>query len=84
MRRWIVMLTASVLLLMMPSVCRAGSEIALTAEDGMRRAEVRIDGVLLVRLVIGEIVPVWREETTSSTVWLSPCFDGGMLKLIVR
>lgn len=83
MKRWLVTVTA-VIVMLLPSVGQAMSEIRLTADEGVKQAEVWLDGTLLVRIIIAEFIPVWQAESTSRAVWIVPRLDGGMLRLIVR
>lgn len=83
MKRILAIMTA-VLMLSLPSVCSAESGVKLTADDEARRAEVWLDGQMLIRLVIAETVPVWAGDDAGRTIWLAPRVEGGMLRIIIR
>lgn len=83
MKRWLIVMTA-VLMMLVPSVASAMSEVRLSADDDVKLAELWLDGRMILRVAVAEVIPVWRADDISPTVWLLPCLDGGMLKLIVR
>lgn len=83
MKRWIILMLVLIILSVSP-VCQAGSMIRLADDDGVRKAEVWLDGELVIRVIISEVVPVWGDTGSSSDVWLVPCFDGGMLRITVH
>ena len=83
MKRWCIA-AAVCLMMMMPSVSLASSEVRLSSEDGGWRAEVWQDGALWIRFVMAEAMAVWRAEDDDKTVRATPLVEGGLLKLIVR
>ena len=83
MKRWLIAVVIC-LVMMMPSVCMASSEVRLTSEDGCWRAEVWTDGALFLRFVLADTVAVWQSEDDDKTVRACPVIEGGMLKLIIR
>lgn len=83
MKRWIILMLVLIILSVSP-VCQAGSMIRLADDDGVRRAEVWLDGALVIRVIISEVVPVWGDNSSSSDVWLVPCVDGGMLRITLH
>ncbi|MBO5244491.1 MAG: hypothetical protein J6B02_00175 [Selenomonadales bacterium] len=83
MKRILAIMTA-VLVLSLPSVCSAESELRLSSDEGAKRAELWLGGQMLIRLVIAETVPVWAGDDAGRTIWLAPRIEGGMLKIIVR
>ncbi len=83
MKRWCI--TAAVcLMMMMPSVCLASSEVRLSSDGDGWRAEVWHDGRVLVRFVMAEAAAVWQTDDDDKTIRVCPLVEGGMLKLIVR
>lgn len=83
MKRWFIVAVIC-LVMMMPSVCSASSEVRLSAEDGGWRAEVWTNGTLWLRFVLADTVAVWQTDDDDKTILASPLVEGGMLKLIVR
>ena len=81
-RRLVVMVIC--LLMMVPSVCMASSEVRLSADDGGWRAEVWHDGALWLRFVLTEAMAVWQSSDDDKTLRACPLVEGGMLRLIIR
>jgi hypothetical protein len=79
-----LMVTVICLLMMVPSVCMASSEVRLSADDGGWRAEVWHDGALFLRFVLTEAMAVWQSEGDDKTLRACPIVKGGMLRLIIR
>ena len=80
----LMIVTAVCLMMMVPSVCMASSEVRLFADEGGWRAEVWHDGALFLRFVLAETVAVWRAEDDDKTVRVCPFVEDGMLRLIIR
>ena len=83
MKRWFIAMVIC-LVMMMPSVCSASSEVRLSADGGGWRAELWTDGAQWLRFVLADTVAVWQTDDDDKTILASPLVEGGMLKLIVR
>lgn len=83
MKRWIVPWVVAAMMAS-TSVCYGNSEIKLASDGAMQWAEVWLNGTIFTRIVIADTVPVWRDGQERMTIWLTPCFEHGLFKFIVR
>lgn len=83
MKRWVILMLVF-MMLSVSSVCQASSMLRLEDHDGVRQAEVWLDGELVIRVIISEVIPVWCDGSMANALWLVPQFEDGMLKLTIR
>lgn len=83
MKRWVILMLVF-MMLSVSSVCQASSMLRLADHDGVRQAEVWLDGELVIRVIISEVIPVWCDGSMANALWLVPQFEDGMLKLTIR